>query len=91
MSTLTSDKNNKKKHSMNSCQAFLSATRQDARKNGTWTDRAADCLDNGGDYHLVKSYEGKVLWEGIAHCRWCARVEAINYQASDTAAQRVSA
>jgi hypothetical protein len=38
-------------------------------------------LDNGADYYAVESYEGKIVWEGKAHCRWCARAEAITHLA----------
>lgn len=66
---------------MNTCQAFLSASRAVAKKNGGWTDRACAVLRQGGDYHAVESYEGEIVWEGKAHCSYCARAEAINHMA----------
>lgn len=71
---------------MSTCASFLSASRQVAKKDGGWTDRACEVLDNGRGYYLVKSYEGKVIWEGDAHCRYCARAEAITKMTGTKAA-----
>lgn len=72
---------------MNTCQAFLTASRHVAKKHNDWTDRACGVLDNGHGYYAVESYEGKIVWEGNAHCRYCARAEAIlHHSAKDEAA-----
>ena len=62
---------------MSTCAAFLSASRAVARKNKQWTDRACAVLDQGLGCYAVESYEGEIVWEGKAHCRYCARAEAI--------------
>jgi hypothetical protein len=63
------------------CQQFLSACRKGARERKGWTDRACGVLDNGGDYFVVEDEHGEFVWEGKAHCRWCARAEAIGKMA----------
>jgi hypothetical protein len=65
---------------MNTCAAFLTASRRVAQKNKSWTDRACGVLQSG-DYYFVESYEGKIVWEGKAHCKYCARAEAISHMA----------
>ena len=66
---------------MNLCAKFLSASRKVAKDRKGWIDRG--CAVLGGDtkalsgYFFVESYEGKIVWEGNAHCRYCARTEAI--------------
>lgn len=71
----------------NMCSHFLVASRAVAKKNGTPTDRGFAVL--GGStkaldgYFFVESYEGKIVWEGKAHCRYCARAEAINHMAGE--------
>lgn len=60
------------------CPRFLSARRAVAKKAGEPTDRGLDVLESVGRYYTVQDYEGKTVWAGSAHCRYCARVEAIN-------------
>jgi len=67
------------------CQAFLSARRAVARKNNEPTDRGCAVLDQGLGCYAVESYEGKIVWEGKAHCKYCARAEAIGGMADETA------
>jgi hypothetical protein len=70
---------------MSICAQFLSAARKVAKADGRWTDRG--CAVLGGStvslsgYYFVETYEGKIVWEGEAHCRYCARAEAITYMA----------
>ena len=71
---------------MNMCAAFLTASRRVAKKNGGWTDRACAVLEQGAEYYAVESYEGEIVWEGKAHCRYCARAEAITHMAGKEAA-----
>jgi hypothetical protein len=61
---------------MSLCAQFLSAARHIARKRNGWTDRACAVL---GDphYFCVEDPNGVMAWEGAAHCRYCARTEAI--------------
>lgn len=59
------------------CAAFLSAARKVARDAGDWTDRSCAVLEQMTGYYAVESYEGEIVWEGKAHCRYCARAEAI--------------
>lgn len=70
---------------MNTCASFLSASRAVAKKNGDWTDRGCAVLGGGEGtlrgYFFVETYEGKIVWEGNAHCRYCARAEAIGHLA----------
>lgn len=68
----------------NMCSHFLFASRRTAEKNGTRTDRAMVVL---GDEHcyFVESFEGEIVWEGQAHCKFCARAEAINHMAGESA------
>lgn len=66
---------------MSICAQFLSAQRTVARKNGDWTDRSCAVLDQGFGCYAVESYEGVIVWDGKAHCRWCARSEAISHMA----------
>jgi hypothetical protein len=65
---------------MSICARFLSAARKVAKSNGEWTDRACGVLQSGS-YYFVESYDGKIVWEGNAHCRYCARAEAISHMA----------
>jgi hypothetical protein len=61
----------------NTCQAFLTASRAVAKKRNGWTDRACAVFEHGGDWYEVRDYEDNVVWHGQAHCRYCARAEAI--------------
>jgi len=70
---------------MSICAQFLSASRKVAKKNKQWTDRACAVLGGSGCY-FVESYEGEIVWEGSAHCKDCARAEAINHMAGKEAA-----
>ena len=66
---------------MSLCALFLTASRKVAQKRNGWTDRACAVLDGGmGDY-TVEDYAGKIVWQGSAHCRYCARAEAISHMA----------
>jgi hypothetical protein len=61
---------------MSLCAQFLTAARKVAREKKAWTDTA--CAVLGDPHHFfVESYEGKIVWEGPAHCKYCARAEAI--------------
>ena len=62
------------------CEAFLSAVREAARKRKGWTDRGCEVLESGADYYVVKTYEGTIAWEGKSHCGFCARAEAITHK-----------
>lgn len=72
---------------MSLCAQFLSAARKVAKQSNGWTDRG--CAVLGGStkaldgYYFVESYEGKIVWEGSAHCRYCARAEAISKMTED--------
>ena len=66
---------------MSICAQFLGASRKVAKQNNSWTDRACGVLRQGGDWFVVESYEGKIIWEGKAHCAYCARAEAISKMA----------
>jgi len=59
------------------CEHFLSASRQVARKRKGWTDRACAVLGDGFGGYIVEAYDGTIVWEGAAHCATCARAEAI--------------
>ena len=59
------------------CQVALSDARAEARRNKGWTDRACAVLERGGDYYRLEDEHGELVWEGQAHCRWCARTQAI--------------
>lgn len=67
------------------CSHFLVAARRVAKQNGTPTDRGCDVLTSG-KYHLVQDAEGKTVWEGDAHCKFCARTEAIGELANQVPA-----
>lgn len=72
---------------MSLCAQFLSAARKVARDRGGWTDKACAVLGNGGSLgYFVETYEGKIVWEGDAHCKYCARAEAISHMAKDDVA-----
>jgi hypothetical protein len=59
------------------CPQLLSALRKAAHKRQAWTDRACAVLERGGGTFAVESYEGRIVWEGVAHCTFCARIKAI--------------
>jgi hypothetical protein len=40
-------------------------------------------LDDGFGGYIVEDFNGKHVWTGSAHCRYCARAEAITHM-SDT-------
>lgn len=64
------------------CSHFLVAARQVAKEAGGWTDRGCAVLGDGGSMgYFVEDPEGVMAWEGDAHCRFCARAEAITYLA----------
>ncbi len=65
------------------CQRFLTAARNVARREKAWTDRACAVLDDGFGGYIVEDFNGKHVWTGSAHCRYCARAEAITHM-SDT-------
>lgn len=60
----------------NTCGAFLTASRRVAEKRKGWTDRGCAVLGDDG-YFFVETLAGKIVWEGTAHCKYCARAEAI--------------
>ena len=66
----------------NLCLKFLVAARMVAKQAGRRTDRGFGVVDNGRDYFLVQAADGENVFEGTAHCRWCARAEALNQDAS---------
>ncbi len=68
---------------MSICATFLSAARKVAKDRGGWTDRACTVFDHGGDWREVRDYDDNIVWHGQAHCRYCARVEAISAMAAD--------
>ncbi len=66
---------------MSICAQFLTASRKVAQSSKGWTDRACAVLDQGFGCFAVETYEGKIVWTGEAHCRYCARAEAIAHMA----------
>lgn len=70
---------------MSVCAAFLTAARRVAIANKTPTDRACGVLEDGFGGFVVESYEGKIVWQGDAHCKYCARAEAISKMADESA------
>jgi hypothetical protein len=68
---------NQSMNAATSCQAVLTAARALARQRKGWTDRGCGVLDNGADYYVVEDEYGEYVWEGSAHCRWCARAHAL--------------
>lgn len=62
---------------MSLCAQFLTAARKVARERKGWVDRACAVFDHGGGWFEVRDYEDRVVWHGQAHCRYCARAEAI--------------
>jgi hypothetical protein len=66
---------------MSVCARALTTARNQAKRNGEPTDRAA-FIESIGQHFRVVGYDGKTLWEGDAHCSWCARVESIKAQRS---------
>lgn len=63
------------------CLLMLVASRRVAESDGGWTDKGCAVLKSG-DYFFVEGPQGVMAWEGSAHCRYCARTEAIT-QLSD--------
>jgi hypothetical protein len=59
------------------CPQLLSELRRAALKRKAWTDRACAVLERGSGKFAVESYEGRIVWEGEAHCTFCARIQAI--------------
>lgn len=60
------------------CRSFLVASRAVAKKNGTPTDKGFGVTHTTDrSYWLVQDAKGKTLYEGDAHCGYCARSEAI--------------
>jgi hypothetical protein len=59
----------------------LSTARADALKRKGWTDRACVVLDNGDDHYAVQDEQDALVWEGAAHCVFCARTNAITKMA----------
>lgn len=51
--------------------------------HGNPTDRGWAVVSSG-DYHLIQDHDGKTVWEGKAHCRYCARAEAITHAVAET-------
>lgn len=76
---------------MSLCAQFLSAARKVAKQRKGWTDRGCAVLDGGGDYRVVEDFDGVIVWEGEAHCRYCARAEAITYLADPEHLAKVEA
>ncbi len=68
---------------MSLCAQFLSAARKVAKAEGGWTDRGCAVLEGGG-WYFVEDSHGVMAWEGDAHCRYCARAEAICYLGDPT-------
>lgn len=66
----------------NLCLSFLVASRHVAREHGNPTDKGFGVLDNGRTYYVVEGPDGKIVWEGDTHCRYCARTEAISAMAA---------
>jgi hypothetical protein len=61
------------------CAQFLSAARKVAKERKGWTDRGCAVLGDGGSIgYFVEDSDGLIVWEGDAHCRYCARSEAIS-------------
>ena len=75
---------------MTTCQAFLTAARIVAKKNKRWWDRGCSVLGGGRGslqgHYFVEKPEGGMAWEGEAHCRFYARVEAITKMADEKVA-----
>lgn len=65
----------------NLCEHFLTASRRVAKARKGWTDRACAVLDSGLGSYAVEDYNGRIVWEGDAHCKTCARAEAIAHMA----------
>jgi hypothetical protein len=63
------------------CRSFLTAARAVARQHGEPTDIGFGVLDNSSRgshrYFVVEAPDGRIVWEGGACCRYCARAEAI--------------
>lgn len=66
------------------CSHFLVASRAVAKKNGTPTDRGCAVFDHGGGWYEVRDYSDNIVWADKAHCRYCARAEAISKMAADS-------
>lgn len=71
---------------MSICAQFLTASRKVAQRERGWTDRGCAVLEQMPGHYAVESYEGDIVWEGEAHCRYCARAEAITKMAGKVAA-----
>jgi hypothetical protein len=72
------------------CAAFLTAARRVAKESGGWTDRACAVLGDGSVGYFVENFEGVMVWEGDAHCKYCARSEAIAAMANPDYAARIA-
>lgn len=71
----------------NMCAAFLNAARKVAKEQRRETDRACAVFDYGAGHYEVRRYNDSIMWSGKAHCRYCARAEAILH--SDNATSEV--
>ena len=77
---------------MSVCAQFLSAARKVAKDRKGWTDRGCAVLGDGGATgYFVEDFEGIIVWEGDAHCRYCARAEAIASLADPERLARIEA
>lgn len=59
------------------CPQLLSVLRKAAHQRHAWTDRACAVLERERGSFAVESFEGNIVWEGEAHCAFCARIDAI--------------
>lgn len=70
---------------MNMCLMFLVASRKVATNSGNRTDTGCAVLGDSS-WYFVEDSDGVIVWEGDAHCKYCARSEAISRMA-DTGTQ----
>jgi hypothetical protein len=62
----------------NHCLLFLKASRITARAHGTPTDKGCAVLGTGFGDFIVERPNGTQIEVGRAHCKYCARAEAIS-------------
>lgn len=63
---------------MSMCRSFLQAANAVARAAGGRTDHGfAVFTDCSRKPYEVQDAAGKIVWQGSAHCCYCARAEAV--------------
>jgi hypothetical protein len=72
---------------MTLCAKLLTAVRKVAREKREWTDQACAVLGDPRHF-VVESYEGKIVWQGPAHCKYCARAEAVRSHSGESASSQ---